>query len=101
MEKPLVVTIEHHSTRAEVLRTLKRRFGDIHAEIAPYVSSVSEEWTDSGLTAEVTALGHSIHSQIDVDDQVVRIEVRLPGLLGIFSGLIETALQRQGPKLLR
>jgi hypothetical protein len=101
MEKPLVVTIEHHATKEEVLRKLGSRFGEIRAQIAPYVTSVSEEWTASGVNAQVVALGQSFHSRIDVDDQVVRIEVRLPGLLGVFSGLIESVLHREGPKLLR
>jgi hypothetical protein len=101
MEKPLVVTIEHHSTKEEVLGKLRNRIGEIHAEIAPYVSSVSEEWTESGFKAEVIALGQSFHSAIEVDDRVVRIEVWLPGLLTVFSGLIEAVLRREGPKLLR
>ena len=94
MHKPVVITVEHHATKEEVLRKLKSSFGDIRAQIAPYVSSVSDHWTDSGVEIRVVALAHPITSSIEVDDRFVRIEVRLPGLLGIFGGLIASRVKR-------
>ena len=94
MQKPLVITVEHHATKREVLRKLKNGFGDICAQIAPYVSSVAEDWTDSGVEVRVVALAHPITSSIQVDERLVRIEVRLPGLLGIFGGLIASRVKR-------
>ena len=94
MQKPLVITVEHHATKQEVLRKLKNGFGDICAQIAPYVSSVAEDWTDSGVEVRVVALAHTITSSIQVDERLVRIEVRLPGLLGIFGGLIASRVKR-------
>jgi hypothetical protein len=99
MQTPVVVTVEHHSTREEVLRKLKSGFGDIRAEIAPYVSSLAEEWTESGVHVRVVALAQPFASTIEVDDRVVRIEVDLPGLLGIFAGLIASRV-RHGATLL-
>jgi hypothetical protein len=93
MHRPIVVTVEHHSTKEEVLHKLKSRFADIRTQIAPFVSSVTEEWTESGVTVRVVALAQPITNYIEVDDQVVRIEVRLPGLLGIFGGLIARRLR--------
>jgi len=71
-----------------VLRKLRSRFPEIRTQIAPFVSSVAEEWTESGVTVRVVALAQPVTNYIEVDDRVVRIEVRLPGLLGIFGGLI-------------
>jgi hypothetical protein len=101
MDKPLVVTIEHHSTRAEVLAKIKARFDEIRSQIAPYASSIEAEWTESGVTAQVVTLGQPLASRIDVDERLVRLEVRLPGLLAVLSGLIEGVVRREGPKLLR
>jgi hypothetical protein len=100
MHKPVVVTIEHCSTKEEVLRKLKSRFGDIRAQVAPYVSSVKEEWTEGGVEVRVVALAQPITSRIEVDDQVVRIEVRLPELLGVFGGLIVSRIRRGATLLL-
>ena len=94
MHKPIVITVEHHATKQEVLRKLKSSFGDIHAQIAPYVSSITEDWTDSGVEVRVVALAQPITSSIEVDERSVRIEVRLPGLLGIFGGLLASRVKR-------
>ena len=94
MHKPIVITVEHHATKQEVLRKLKSSFGDIRAQIAPYVSSITEDWTDSGVEVRVVALAHPITSSIEVDERLVRIEVRLPGLLGIFGGLLASRVKR-------
>ena len=94
MHTPIVVTVEHHATKQEVLRKLKSGFGDIRAQITPYVSSVTQDWTDSGVEVRVVALAQPITSSIEVDERLVRIEVRLPGLLGIFGGLIASRVKR-------
>lgn len=101
MDKPVIATIEHHSTREEVLQKLRSRFGDIRAQIAPYASSFDEEWTESGVKARAVALGQAFESRIDVDERAVRVEVRLPALLGMFGGLIGKIIRREAPKLLR
>ena len=93
MHKPIVVTVEHHSSKQEVMGRLKSRFAEIRTQIAPFVSSVTEEWTESGLTVRVVALAQPITNYIEVQDRVVRIEVRLPGLLGIFGGLIASRVR--------
>jgi hypothetical protein len=74
MRKQIVITVEHHATKQEVLRKLKSNFGDIRTQIAPYVSSVAEDWTDSGVEVRVVALAHPVTSLIEVDDRLVRIE---------------------------
>jgi hypothetical protein len=99
MQRPVVVIVEHHSTREEVLRKLRQSFGDIRAEIAPYVSSVTDEWTESGVAVHVVALAQPVASAIEVDDRVVRIEVTLPALLGLFAGVIASRV-RHGATLL-
>ena len=100
MHKPIVITVEHHATKQEVLRKLKSRFDEIRAQIAPYVSSVTEDWTDRGVEVRVVALAHPITSSIKVDERLIRIEVRLPGLLGIFGGLIASRVKRGATLLL-
>lgn len=83
------------------MRKLRSRFGDIRTEIARFVSVFSEEWTESGVDVRVVALAQSIESHIEVDEQIVRIEVKLPGLLGIFGGLIASRVRSQGTLLLK
>ena len=61
MHKPIVITVEHHATKQEVLRKLKSRFDEIRAQIAPYVSSVTEDWTDRGVEVRVGTPDHEFN----------------------------------------
>ena len=100
MAAPTVITIEHHSTKEEVKRKLRARFGEVRAQVAPYVSAFEEEWSEEGVAVRVVVLAQPISSRIDVEDKIVRVEVALPGLLGLFSRLIADQVQRRGSLLL-
>jgi hypothetical protein len=45
-------------------------------------------------------MGESVNATIDVMDTKVHLKVLLPGMLGMFSGLIQAALQKKGGVLL-
>ena len=45
-------------------------------------------------------MGESVNATIDVHDTKVHLKVLLPGMLGMFSGLIQGALQKKGNVLL-
>ena len=63
MTKPIVVSIEHHSTKDEVKRKLRDSFWEIRAQIAPYVSSVDEQWTEDGVDVRGSRIGADDHEQ--------------------------------------
>ena len=100
MHKPIIVTIEHHSAKDDVKRRLRENFGGIRAQIAPYVSSVDEQWTNNGVQVRIVALAQTVTSTIEVDERNVRIEVALPGLLGVFGRFIATRIQNESKLLL-
>jgi hypothetical protein len=49
---------------------------------------------------DVAAMGQSVTATIDVMEDKVRLKVLLPPMLGMFSGLIQGALQKKGNVLL-
>jgi hypothetical protein len=61
---------------------------------------VQSGWTGDQLNLDVAAMGQSITAEIDVMDNKVRLKVLLPPMLGMFSGLIQGALQKKGSVLL-
>ena len=48
----------------------------------------------------IAAMGESVNATIDVMDTKVHLKVLLPGMLGMFSGLVQAALQKKGSVLL-
>ena len=57
-------------------------------------------WTGDQLNLDVAAMGQSITAAIDVMETKVHLKVLLPPMLGMFSGMIQAALQRKGDVLL-
>jgi hypothetical protein len=83
MAKPVVVTIEHGSSKDAVKAKLVAGLDDIRARLGPLVGSIEQQWVGGdALTFRLAALGQPVTGRIDVGDRVVRIEVLLPGLLG-------------------
>jgi hypothetical protein len=79
MSAPLVVSIPHTLGRAEALRRLKSGL-----EGMPQTGLLTLEqqgWTDNRMNFMVRALGQSVPGSLEVQDDSVRLEVVLPGLL--------------------
>ena len=100
MAKPVVVTIEHGSTKDEVKAKLDTSLDEIRARLGPLVGSIEQQWAGDALAFRLAALGQAVTGRIDVDERVVRIEVLLPGLLGYLSDRIGGLVQREGTALL-
>jgi hypothetical protein len=61
---------------------------------------VQSGWVGDQLNLDVTALGQEVTATIDVEETKVKLRVLLPGMLGIFAGAIQAALEKKGGVLL-
>lgn len=100
MSKPLVVVIPHQLGRdaaRERLQTgltaLKEKFGD-------KVSSVDDRWTGDHLDLDVKAVGQSVSAGIDVADDNVRVEVKLPWMLAMIAEKVRPYIEKEGHLML-
>src|SRR5476651_228330 len=100
MPKPLEITISHALGKDGAKRRVDASIAKIHDQIAGLVSSVEQEWDGDRLKFRVGALGQAIAGEIAVFDDLVRIVVDLPGVLGLFGGTIAERIRRQGALLL-
>jgi putative polyhydroxyalkanoic acid system protein len=100
MAKPVVVTIEHGSSKSEAQAKIRARMDDIRGRLGPFVGAIEQEWVGDALHFRLAALGQPVTGRIDVDDLRVRIEVLLPGLLGYLGDKIASRVQRDGALLL-
>jgi hypothetical protein len=100
MAKPLVITIEHGTTKEAARARLERSLGRIRAEVAPYVGTIEEQWRADAVDFRVAALGQAVNGSIEVEEKVLRVVVLLPGLLGHLGGPIAPRIRERGLKLL-
>ncbi len=99
MSQPIEVDLPHNLGKDEARRRIANNVHRLTDHI-PGGAQVELGWSGDQLNLRVQALGDFVQSTIDVEDSKVRVRVLLPGMLGMFSGVIAGALQKKGSVLL-
>jgi putative polyhydroxyalkanoate system protein len=99
MTQPIDVDLPHNLGRDEARRRIANNIGKLERHI-PGGAQVKSGWTGDRLDLQVTAMGESVNAAIDVMDTKVHLTVALPGVLGMFAGLVQATLQKKGGALL-
>src|SRR3982750_642847 len=94
MAQPIEVDLPHNLGRDEARRRIANNIHRLQEHI-PGGAHVQSGWAGDQLNLVVRALGDSVQSTIDVEEARVRVRVLLPGMLGMFSGVIQGALQKK------
>lgn len=100
MSKPLVVSIPHDLGKVEARRRIEDGFSRLGSQFGGQASNLQKTWTGDRLSFAVNVLGQAISGHIDVREAEARIEVLLPGLLGMIAGKIKGRLQNEGQLML-
>jgi len=99
MSQPIEVDLPHNLGKEEARRRIASNVHRLTDHI-PGGAQVQSDWTGDRLDLGVAAMGEQIHATMDVQDTKVRVRFTLPGMLGMFSGVIAGALQSRGGMLL-
>ena len=99
MNQPIDVDLPHSLGREEARRRIASNIGSLESHI-PGGAQVTSQWTGDRLDLKIAAMGQMIEGMLDVQDTKVHVRLALPGMLGMFGGLIAGALKTQGGMLL-
>ena len=99
MTQPIDVDLPHSLGKDEARRRIANNIHQLEEHI-PGGAHVQSGWAGDQLNLEIRALGEAINASIDVMETKVHLKVLLPGVLGMFAGVIHTALQKKGTTLL-
>jgi len=99
MTQPIDVDLPHNLGKDEARRRIANNIHKLQEHI-PGGANVQSGWAGDQLNLQIAAMGESVNASIDVMETKVHLKVLLPGMLGMFSGMIQTALQRKGSVLL-
>ena len=99
MSQPIEVDLPHNLGKDEARRRIANNVHKLSEHI-PGGAQVQSGWTGDQLNLDLVAMGQSITAAIDVMETKVHLKVLLPPMLGMFSGMIQAALQRKGDVLL-
>ena len=101
MAKPLLVTIPHQLGVAEARKRLETGFAEMTAKLPGGAAKIDQRWEGDRLVFAALIGGQDIRGSLDVLADAVRIEVLLPGLLGMLAGKIGGRLKDEGQLLLK
>jgi putative polyhydroxyalkanoate system protein len=99
MSQPIEVDLPHNLGKDEARRRIANNVHRLEEHI-PGGAQVQSGWAGDQLNLDVAAMGQSIKATVDVQDTKVHLKVLLPPMLGMFSGMIQAALQKKGDVLL-
>ena len=100
MDRPIEVDLPHKLGREEARRRIAGNVHKLSDHIPGGAADVKSNWVGDQLNLDITAMGQTVAAQIDVQEAKVRCRVMLPGMLALFAGPIEAALNRKGSDLL-
>jgi putative polyhydroxyalkanoate system protein len=99
MNQPIEVDLPHKLGKDEARRRIANNVHKLQEHI-PGGAQVQSGWTGDQLNLDVAAMGQAVTATINVEETKVRLKVLLPPMLGMFSGIIQGALQAKGGTLL-
>jgi len=99
MTQPIDVDLPHNLGKDEARRRIANNIHKLEQHI-PGGAQVQSMWNGDQLNLNVAAMGEAVTATIDVLETKVHLKVLLPGMLGMFGGLIQAALQKKGSVLL-
>ena len=99
MTQPIDVDLPHNLGKDEARRRIANNINKLEQHI-PGGAQVQSAWNGDQLNLNIAAMGESVNATIDVMDTVVHLKVLLPGMLGMFGGMIQAALKQKGGALL-
>jgi hypothetical protein len=100
MTAPLVVSIPHRLGRQEAVRRLKNGLGRARTDFGHLMTVEEESWSGDQVVFRLRALGQAASGVIDVQEDHLRLEVRLPWLLAKLSERLIPAIRKEGTLLL-
>lgn len=99
MTQPIDVDLPHNLGKDEARRRIANNVHKLQEHI-PGGAQVQSGWTGDQLNLDVVAMGQAVTATIDVMEKNVHLRVLLPGMLGMFAGVIQAGLQKKGGVLL-
>ncbi|MDB5458196.1 MAG: hypothetical protein JWP92_3781 [Caulobacter sp.] len=100
MSKPITIVIPHALGVPEARRRIEEGLAQLVGQAGGGLAKVHQTWDGDQMTFSAQTMGQTITGVLHVLGDAVRMEVVLPGLLGMIAGKIKGQVQKQGTLLL-
>lgn len=96
------VPISHKLGKEEVKRRLRERSGEMAGLFPGGKAEVAISWPlDDRMAMQVSLMGKTVNAHVDVDEDTVVFEIRLPVALSFIGPMVRGVVEEKAQKLLR
>lgn len=92
------IKIQHTHTREEAKKRVTTLINKLKVQYSGQIQNLKEEWNGYTDTIEGSAKGYSLSGTIDVNEDTIDIDLKLPFLLQIFGNKIRSVVEEQVKK---
>ena len=96
----LNVKIPHQLSRQEALDRIKNMLTGLKEQQKDKISNLQEEWQDNKGSFSFSVMGFDLAGDVNVDDNSVEINSKLPFAVSFFKSTIEEMIEKEAKKLL-
>lgn len=100
MSKALSVNISHTLGANDARRRIESGIVQFRNSLGSKLSLFEQSWTENHLDFKVGFMGQVCSGTLDVYETQVRLDVQLPGILGMFARKVQTLATKRGQLLL-
>jgi hypothetical protein len=94
------ITVPHKLTRQEVRDRLRSKSGEM-LQVPGGMAEVETSWpSEDRMDMAIKAMGQVLQGNLAIEDDLVRISIDLPMMLGFLEPMISGTIAEQGQKLL-
>ena len=96
----ITISVPHQLGRAGARRRIETGFTNIVQLLPGSGGTCSQRWEDDRLYFSLASMGQTVTGIIEVLDAAVKMEIKLPGVLGLMAGRLKNQFQKVGQLLL-
>jgi hypothetical protein len=102
LSKPLTISIPHKLGKAGARARIETGFGRLEQQLSGGgQAKVDKSWDGDRLNFTAVAMGQTITGSLDILEDVVKMDIILPGFLGMLAGKVRDRVQKEGQLLLK
>lgn len=95
------VRLPHSLEKAEIRRRLDERNGEIADYFPEGMATIETQWvSEDTMDLMVAVAGQTITGAVEIEEDHVAIEVKLPFILSFLEGKIKDSVKKEGTRLL-
>ena len=95
------IALPHHTTREEARRIVEQRLAGLEAQYGNYASDIDKNWSGDTLAFKVKARGFTGNGTLEVTENEVIIDGKLPLIAKPFEPRIKNTIEREGETMFR